>query len=72
MSNYKHISFASEEMAVEISKLPSMRWAEQQDTLENIIAFHSLDIQTCDYDWVLGKAEQIMHEMGKEIKRAGW
>lgn len=72
MSNYKHINFASEEMSVALCKLPSMRWREQQEMLESIIEFHELDIEPCDFDWALGKAEQRMREMRQEIRQAGW
>lgn len=72
MSNYQHINFASEEMSVALCKLPSMRWREQQEMLESIIEFHALDIEPCDFDWALGKAEQRMHEMRQQIRKAGW
>ena len=49
-----------------------MRWREQQEMLENIIRFHQLDIDPCDFDWALGKAEQRMREMRQEIRKAGW
>ena len=72
MSNYSHIDFASTELAYVLLKERSMRWREQVDTVESIVLFHTLDIETVDFDWVISKAEQYVHQIKPNVKRAGW
>jgi hypothetical protein len=72
VSNYSHIHFASTELAYVLLKNRSMRWRDQVDTVESIVLFHELDIETVDFDWVISKAEQYVHQIKPDVKRAGW
>ena len=49
-----------------------MRWHDQVDTVESIVLFHELDIETIDFDWVISKAEQYVYQISPNVKRAGW
>lgn len=72
MSKYAHIDFASNELAHILLGNPGMRWREQAEHIEGMAIFHELDIDTCDFDWVIGKAEQRMMEMKPNLRRVGW
>jgi len=72
MSTYSHIDFAANELAHVLVNNRSMRWREQSDIIESMIYFHELDIETCDYDWVGSKAEQLVFNLMPNVKRAGW
>lgn len=72
MSNYTHIDFASTELAYVLLKDRGMRWREQVDTVESIVLFHTLDIEMVDFDWVISKAEQYVHNIEPGIRKAGW
>ena len=72
MSNYAHIDFASTELAYVLLKDRGMRWREQVDTVESIVLFHTLDIEMADFDWVISKAEQYVHNIGPQVRKAGW
>jgi len=72
MSKYAHIDFAANELAHILLREPAMRWRQQVDNIEGMIIFHGLDIDSCDFDWVMGKAEQRYKEMKPRSMRAGW